>query len=404
MIIHQPEIIRKNSEIILLAKIEYAHTQINLPDSCWFAFPEDYEPYLTSRSDPFAVAMIQTSQYLGENLEIRGELSERLAYGLHQYGSIFHLWNPKWFDPPHLAFDKLVQPIAPANRLVMTAFSGGVDSFYTLQCHLPENQPIPSYQLQAGLFIHGMDIRFYEADDYRRAYSTFQKMFTQLGLQLFQARINGYFFWEHRLRWEYVHGGQLIATALCFSEKINRFYIPSTHCYNYLLHNGTSPITDHWLSTETVDIVHHGSEKNRFEKLEKISLWELPQNYLRVCTDALKRDGINNCSQCNKCLRTMIILDQIGALDNFKTFNRKISAQGWIKYIITAPGPTYPSFIFNYARKNKQFGAMILAWLAIQFGKAHRIFSEDIVNLLSKEQLYKLKHRVYAKYSEHAQE
>jgi len=180
MIIHQPEIKRKNGEVILSAKIEYDHTHINLPDSCWFAFPEDYEPYLTSRSDPFAVAMIQTSQYLGENLEIRGELSERLAYGLHQYGSIFHLWIPKWFDPPHLAFDKLVQPIAPANRLVMTAFSGGVDSFYTLQCHLPENQPIPSYQLQAGLFIHGMDIRFMKRMTIDGHIQLFKKFFIAL--------------------------------------------------------------------------------------------------------------------------------------------------------------------------------------------------------------------------------
>ncbi len=271
MIIHPPEKSYQNDEVILSVKIEYCDSIASLPNQLWFSFPIEYEPYLTTRSDPFAVALIQFSQYVGETLEVRGELSERLAYGLEQYGFVFHRWNPKWFDPPQLKFNHLVQPIPTNHRLTATAFSGGVDSFYTLMHHLPKYQPITSHQIQAGLLVHGMDIRFYEADTFERVYATYQGMFKELGLQLLRARMNGFLFWEHRLRWEFVHGAPLIATALCLSEKISRFYIPATHSYENIISNGTSPLTDHWLSTETVEIIHHGSQQNRLGKLAEIA-------------------------------------------------------------------------------------------------------------------------------------
>ncbi|MGB9668928.1 MAG: hypothetical protein ACPL0B_00950 [Anaerolineales bacterium] len=402
MIVHQPEIKYHNDEIILFAKIEYDHQNHSLPEKFWFSFPKDYAPFLTKFSDPFAVALIQTSQYLGENLEIRGSTSERLAYGLQQYGMIFHLWNPKWFDPPRLKFEKISQEKPSEQRIVATAFSGGVDSFYTLMHHLPQWQPLPSYQVSAGLLIHGMEIRFFEAQKYELIYSVYKEMFNQLGLDLLRAKMNGYLFWEHRLRWEYVHGAPLVATALCLSNKISRFYIPATHSYDYLLHNGTSPITDHWLSTELVDIIHHGSQQSRMGKIEEIAHWEYPQRYLRVCTDVIHQEGINNCSKCNKCLRTMLMLDQFGVLNKFTTFSKKITPASWFKYILTAPGGTYPKQLFQYAKRKKSVGKMILAWFAIQTGRFHRYFSEHIVNILSKEQLYKVKHRIYYKNREKA--
>lgn len=400
MIVHAPEIKYQENEVILSVKIEYKSKGHTFPDRFWFSFPDHYASYLTSRSDPFAVALIQVSQYLGEELFIKGELSERLAYGLQQYGQIFHLWNPKWFSPPQIKFENLAHPTSTGNRIVATAFSGGVDSFYTLMHHLPKFQQLPSFQVHAGLLIHGMDIRFYEVQKYEQIYLLYKNMFDQLGLDLLRARMNGYLFWEHRLRWEFVHGAPLIATAMCLSEKISRFYIPATHRYDHLLHNGTSPLTDHWLSNETIDIVHHGSQRNRMEKLEEIANWEFPQKYLRVCTDAFNQDGINNCSRCNKCLRTMLMLDQIGSLDKFKSFNRKITIFSWIKYIFTTPGGTYPKQLYDYAKMKKRVGIAIFAWLAVQSGKFHRFISEHMVTLLSKDSLYKIKHRVYAKRTE----
>ncbi|MGB9668889.1 MAG: hypothetical protein ACPL0B_00755 [Anaerolineales bacterium] len=187
---------------------------------------------------------------------------------------------------------------------------------------------------------------------------------------------------------------------MCLSEKIFRFYIPATHRYDFLLSNGTSPITDHWLSTETVEIIHHGSQNNRIEKLEEIASWELPQKYLRVCTDASKREDLRNCSQCNKCLRTMIMLDQLGVLNNYQTFNHQITLANWFKYILTAPGPTYPKQIFTFAWQNKRWLTSFFAWLAIQSGRIHRFVLEHLINIFTKEQIYKLKHHIYAKYAE----
>ena len=52
---------------------------------------------------------------IGEDLEIRGELSSRLAYGLQEYERIQHLWKPDIFKPIGIKFRNL-SPIHPAEK------------------------------------------------------------------------------------------------------------------------------------------------------------------------------------------------------------------------------------------------------------------------------------------------
>jgi predicted PP-loop superfamily ATPase len=400
MIIHEPELTLTPEEAILSAKIEFSQPNVSLPDRLWFAFPFQYEPLLTTRSDPFAVALLQTSQFLGEKLEVRGALSEVLAYGLDQYGRIFHTWFPKWFSLPDLSINKFSSPNPPDEPKVGMAFSGGVDSFYTLFCHLKQNQPIPSAQVNTALFIHGMDIRFYQAQAYRQRALSYQRMFDQLEIQLITARMNCYLFWEHRLRWEYVHGAPLIATALCLSNLFSRFYIPSTHRYDHLLPNATSPLTDHWLSTETLRIIHHGADQSRLDKLNALANWQECRNNLRVCTNPLLDEDQINCGKCNKCLRTMIMLELLDALPTFTTFPDTLNWGTRLKYILTAPGQTYPRLIYRYALSKKNIRGIIIGLMALLVGKTRRSLSESLINILSKDQIYRLKHRVYRKFTE----
>lgn len=399
MIVHHPELSYSADEVILSAHIEYEQPVQGFPSSLWFAFPREYEPILTPKSDPFAVALLQTSQYLNEELHVRGSISERLAYGLEQYGAVFNIWFPKWFSPPKLSYDSLTKNSPSPQPKVAMAFSGGVDSFYTLYKHLPQNQSIPSARLNTALFLHGMDIRFYEADSYQRLTEKYRDLFSHLGLEFWIARMNAYLFWEHRIRWEYVHGAPLIATALCF-RNISRFYIPATHRYDFLLNNATSPLTDHWLSTETTEIVHHGCDMNRLQKLEVISSWDIPKNYLRVCTDPIQRQGKENCGKCNKCLRTMIMLDLLGCLHTYRTLPNKVTWKHWLRYILTVPGQTYPKTILAYALSRHRYHLAFLAWIGTLIGKTRRSLSEWLIGRISKETVHSLKHRIFFRYAE----
>lgn len=67
------------------------------------------------------------------------------------------------------------------------------------------------------------------------------------------------------------------------------------------------------LTTSTLKIYTEGSEKTRLEKTIDIADFDLAQKYLHICI----KDGIN-CGKCLKCRRTLLSLEAIGKLDNFK--------------------------------------------------------------------------------------
>jgi hypothetical protein len=121
------------------------------------------------------------------------------------------------------------------------------------------------------------------------------------------------------LSWELLHASVLAGSALNINLS-KSFIIPSSHKFDYSKSIwGSQQTTDFLLSTEYMDIIHHGADKTRAEKILYIT--EYPETYknLRVCWE--KIDGLNNCSECEKCLRTMKIIEMSGNLRNYKTFN-----------------------------------------------------------------------------------
>lgn len=67
------------------------------------------------------------------------------------------------------------------------------------------------------------------------------------------------------------------------------------------------------LNTETLKVYPEGIEKHRIEKTIEIADFELARKHLHVCIK-----NSNNCGKCIKCKRTLLSLDAIGKLENFK--------------------------------------------------------------------------------------
>lgn len=67
------------------------------------------------------------------------------------------------------------------------------------------------------------------------------------------------------------------------------------------------------LNTETLKIYPEGIEKHRMEKTAEIADFDIAKNNLHVCIK-----NSENCGKCMKCKRTLVSLDALGKLDNFK--------------------------------------------------------------------------------------
>jgi len=324
MIIHQPEISEADGKVVVPATIELQTPGITSSDRLWYEFPESYREFVSDRVDGFVVALFVLAMVLDENIEVRGALSPRLLDGIYEYQRVLHFWVPDRFKLINITCDRY-EPfdVQPGYGGVVSSFSGGLDSFYTLWCRLSQNEKIPQSQLSHTLFVHGFDIPLQDETTYQVAFESYDEMMQRLGIQLIAARTNAREFDGNV--WGFCHGAMLTSLPMVLGKGFTRYYIPSGHTYNDSYAWGSDPRIDHLLSTETLQIVHDGATANRFEKTAVVAEWPEAYSRLRVCWE--KPDGLKNCCRCNKCIRTMISLALLGRLEYFETFPLKLERQ-----------------------------------------------------------------------------
>jgi hypothetical protein len=84
---------------------------------------------------------------------------------------------------------------------------------------------------------------------------------------------------------------------------------------------GTHPLLDPLYSSSDLRIRHDGIELSRLEKTRLIAGWDVALQNLRVCNQYRQyRSGRLNCGRCEKCVRTMLGLLAVGALDKTNVF------------------------------------------------------------------------------------
>jgi len=403
MIIHQPEIITHNGEVTVTARIEPGKPIEDIPKQLWFTYPEQYANVVTDRSDAFATSLLTFAMYLHEDLEIRGELSPQLAFGIEDYQHIYRAWYPKLLKRVNIRCDQLKAPNVPIEvDQQALAFSGGVDSHFTLWSLLPENQTNPYTHISHGIFIHGFDIHLHQSEKYKFFAKAYSETFTKLGLELIRVRTNIYRFYEFRIKWEYINGGPTIGCGLVLEKLLRKYFIASSYPYPLIPPLGSSPLSDHWLSTETMEIIHHGAVKNRLEKLEILSAWQIPQQQLRVCTNTELPSRQYNCSECDKCIRTMTILELLGSLFKFSVFKGSINLGKILSWSWVVKSCLTTKQIFHTMIQKKRF-ELVFPMLAVLVVLTMKTFFEtQILSRLPSGFVYRLKKRVYQNIAEKA--
>jgi hypothetical protein len=322
MIIHKPEINSDAGEVIVSSRVEFKTPLSGMPERLWLAFPKDYEDLVTDRADAFLSAMVLLAMQHGEDIEVRGEVSPRLLIGINEYQLPFCMWFPWRFKPVRIECESLTVPSTESGRdLVVSAFSGGVDSFFTLKSYLSRNELPESARISHLLFVHGFDIKLDHLKSYPLLRDDYRGMCDRLGIKLISCRMNCQQFGT-RVNWGVFHGSALIGAAHAAGKRTAMFYVPSSHTYTSLMPWGSDPGIDYLLSTETTQVIHHGTGFRRTEKTEAIARWEETHDKLRVCAFD---DSTLNCSKCEKCIRTMMTLDMLGVLERYSTFQQPLT-------------------------------------------------------------------------------
>jgi hypothetical protein len=323
VIIHQPEISSQDDHTTLWAKIESPDRHGFFPEYLWYRLPEEYEAFFTTQNDVFLINLVLAGMYFGEDIEVRGCVSPRLAYQLEEYIYLLRFRFPQYLHGIEIKYDHLA-PLDISPQGVGSTFSGGVDSLFTIWKHLTQNQPHPDYQITHGVFIHGFDLLPSEKPHFDFLFQKYCQETKNLGIELVPLETNAFSAVHQRLPPPIFYGPILIAAAAALSGLFRRFFIPSSRDYQILQRkfHASNPLMDRMLSTNTLDIINHGTDYRRVDKISEIADWELAQKILWVCEAHQFTGDTWNCSRCEKCVRTMIPIYALGKMDRFATFSQ----------------------------------------------------------------------------------
>jgi hypothetical protein len=363
MIIHHPEIIQRDGNTIIWARIESDRNQKHLPDYLWYKIPDQYAKYISLHGDAFLMPALLAAMHYDEALQVRSPISPKLAYHLDEYQFVMNYWMPKDVRPVAVDIETL-SPLKENPQAVGCSFSSGVDSWFTIWNHIPQNQPIKTYQLTHALFINLFDITSKDAKKYDRLYQRYQHELRELGIDLIPLETNLVSIIIPRLKYTFFFAPVLAGSAMILGGLFKRFYVASGRDHRKLRQRSSSstPLMAKLMSSDSLDFIQFGATHRRFEKIEAISDWRPVQRNLRVCGIPALDLKVLNCSRCEKCSRTMVPLYALGKLDNFTTFAKpftnNIDTLWWARKF--NPSQVSLTALLNFVHQHKP---NLLPWL-----------------------------------------
>ncbi|NEP02197.1 MAG: hypothetical protein F6K58_26780 [Symploca sp. SIO2E9] len=305
--IWREETVEANGLITVSAKIE-------LPEEpakhLWYRLPAEYGSLITHSCDPFVVATILLVMSRGAPTVVHGEVSPSLLQNLAEFQAAWACWRPEKYHKVEITaeVERELSPAEPPNQAI-AAFSGGVDSCFTLLRHHQGLCGRLQRPLKACLMVHGFDIPLAEEEVFVRAAAKSQNMVASLGVKFIPMATN---YREFGQDWEDAHGTATASCLMLLQKSYSTGLIGSFLPYQSLkLPWGTNPITDGLLSSKTFQSVHDGAAFTRLEKIELIAKWSEALQNLRVCWQGSEKD--RNCCRCEKCIRTILAFRAIGA-------------------------------------------------------------------------------------------
>jgi hypothetical protein len=332
MLIGNAELSEHKGRYYYASAVSVDNKNVELPPQVWFAVEGDEYRLFSKLGDAFLIGLLPVAMKLGEDIEISDPVSSAVAHGIISYVDILCCWWPDVFKPIKVKFTSIeYRKDEKRPQGVGVCFSGGADSFYSLLKHLEKNEPVEDFRITHALMINGFDqIADYSGDGIsQEMFSSFAPMLERLGVKPLMISNNFKLFracvFKNREK-IFSFGSLLMACIHALSPIFGRFYISGNASWAYedLFPSGSHPVLDNMLSSDQLQIIHECNKEGRAGKIQYICDNNEVKNYLRVCFRPFKFEkGTGkpiNCGKCEKCVRTIIVLDILNRRSDFDTF------------------------------------------------------------------------------------
>lgn len=262
----------------------------------WYRMPSDCST--GNLADAFVAAGLMVAMKRGEDIYVDEQwpVSSRLLHGLSEVQNIYSLW---FEDFTKISVHASTTESKSEKRGCASFFSGGVDSLFTFYTRLP--------MLSHAIFLGGIDMQLENTQLYEETLEKNTTFCSRHGVTLIPVTTNirqlchpAGISWGNRFS-----GPGLASIALLLNFPYT--LVPASQSYTSLYPDGTSPLTDHLFSSEATSIYYDGGFA-RPHKIQFLGAYPEALELLRVCW----QDNGYNCGECEKCLRTRLILKILG--------------------------------------------------------------------------------------------
>jgi len=275
------------------------------------AFFQSGDIGLVPNNEALITAGLLPCMVTGNDMLIDGPVSQRYLEALRTIIDIYHAWHPR-LRKVQISNAVPVPRERRSSARVGLFFTCGVDSWYTLLKRRDEITDL--------IHIHGLESRPEDSPGFQPTAQLVRRVAARLGKNVIEVDTDLRPFYDaYRIRWLPLgHGPVLISVGHLLYPEFGRIYIAAGRTYADLAPWGSHPLLDPLWSTEGLAFVHDGCEATRIEKARAVSAFDFALENLRVCFE--RPVNALNCGRCEKCIRTMLELLAVGALERCPAF------------------------------------------------------------------------------------
>ena len=220
------ETVKKDGFIVIACTIENIdQTRKKL----WYKLPEQYHDRITSSCDPFIVALIFKLMTEQAKLVVHGQFSPSLLQNITEYQAIWQCWRPDYYHSVEINAE-IEAEISVDNRPnnPISAFSGGVDSCFTLWQHKKGLCGRWQRNITTGLMIHGFDIPLSQTEVFASAFEKSKRMLSSLDTECIPLSTN---IRQFKHQWLDTFASAVISCLMLFQKSYQVGLIPSSEAY-----------------------------------------------------------------------------------------------------------------------------------------------------------------------------
>jgi hypothetical protein len=277
----------------------------------WFTLPSELR--ISTSGNPWIALLLPLAAFTGEDIGISLPVDPFLLHNAESLLTLWKAWYPAKITKIHIKAE--AGRIAERSDEVLSAFTGGVDAFFTVLRHR---------ECKHYINVLGLDMPLRNRAAYDRLFSRLSTVAGELGAKMIPVTTNLRETRWGRIPWEtFASGGALAGTFLMLEREFGKILIPSSFDLRTLVPWGTHPLSDPLYSTSTTQIIHDGASHSRVEKSIFLSNNSTALKNLHVCFQGQDTHGQDdtNCCTCSKCYRTMIVLEILGKLKDCDLFD-----------------------------------------------------------------------------------